>query len=185
MTGSETVRPALRHVGIFASDPDAVARFYCDHLGLRETDRGTTMGHQVVFLSADPGQHHQLVIADGRAADQRSTVCQLSFEVPDLASLRALVDRLRLAGHAVHRVVDHGTSWSAYVDDPEQNTVELYVSTDWYVHQPSAEPLDLDQPDGEIDAATAARCHADPTFRPFSEWSAELASQLGSEASRR
>ena len=26
MTGSETVRPAMRHVGIFASDPDAVRR---------------------------------------------------------------------------------------------------------------------------------------------------------------
>lgn len=183
MSGTSNGRPALNHVGVFAVDVEAVAGFYSEFLGMQVTDRGITMGVRVVFLSADPRQHHQLVVAEARQPGQPSTVAQLSFEIPDLASLRALVGRLHAAGLDPYRVVDHGTSWSAYVNDPEGNPVELYVTTPWYVPQPCAEPLDLSEADDVIVARTEGRCCADPHYRPMAEWTADMHRSLaGTEA---
>ena len=49
--------------------------------------------------------------------------------------------------------MNHGNSWSLYFNDPEDNTVEIYMDTPWYVAQPFADDLDLDLPD---DRSTAS-----------------------------
>ena len=66
------------------------------------------------------------------------------------------------------------------MDDPEGNTVEVYVNTPWYVPQPGNVPLDLDQPDDVIEAGTKARCLADPAYRPMADWGADLEASLTS-----
>ncbi|MCK7495218.1 MAG: hypothetical protein MZW92_32065 [Comamonadaceae bacterium] len=45
-----------------------MVRFYSELFGLRVMDRGRgrTFNTDLVFMSADPEHHHQLVIASGR-----------------------------------------------------------------------------------------------------------------------
>jgi catechol 2,3-dioxygenase len=61
-------RPTLSHFGVYATDVDKMVHFYKTVFGLVETDRGVgkTFKAPLVFLSASPDQHHQLVIAGGR-----------------------------------------------------------------------------------------------------------------------
>ena len=59
-------RPTPSHFGIFATDVEKMVSFYKTVFGLTETDRGgaKTFKAPLVFLSANPDHHHQLVIAD-------------------------------------------------------------------------------------------------------------------------
>lgn len=177
-----TARPALNHVGIFVRELEPMMSFYRDALGMVVTDRGTTFDRGVVFLSSDPAHHHQLVLAEGRGEGQPSTLCQLSFLLPDLAALRSVVKTLAALGVTPQRLANHGTSWSIYVEDPEGNPVELYVNTPWYVSQPRAERLDLDLSDAEIWAATEALCRQDPTFTSMQAWGDRLARATGRQS---
>ena len=171
-----SARPALNHVGIFVRDLEPMLDFYRDVIGMSVTDRGETMGHGVVFLSSDPHVHHQLVLADGRGPDQASTVCQLSFLLPDLAGLREVVATLARNGFEPTRLANHGTSWSVYMMDPEDNILELYVDSPWYIHQPRADHLDLSKSDDEIWSETEAMCRQDASFMLMTEWSKGLSS---------
>ena len=50
---------------------------------------------QLVFLSRDPNEHHQIVLASGRPAEaQFNVINQISLRVPDLATLRELHGRV-------------------------------------------------------------------------------------------
>ena len=174
------VRPALNHVGVMARDLDALATFYKEAVGMLETDRGmSSAGTPVIFLSSDPSIHHQLVLAAGRGSDQASTIGQLSFVLPEISDLRTTVARLRAAGREPQRIVDHGASWSVYVLDPEDNTLEFYVVSPWYIPQPHADPLDLDLPDEKIRRITLERCRATPGFKDMSVWSQGMTARLG------
>jgi catechol 2,3-dioxygenase len=177
-----TAKPALNHVGIFVRELEPMVSFYRDALGMVVTDRGTTFGRGVVFLSSDPAHHHQLVLAEGRDQGQPSTLCQLSFLLPDLAALRSMVKALAALGVTPTRLANHGTSWSVYAEDPEANPIELYVNSPWYVSQPRAEGLDLDLSDEEIWAATEAMCRQDPTFKSMQTWGDELALATGRQS---
>ena len=91
-------RPTPSHFGIFVTDVEKMVQFYTQVFGLVETDRGVgkTFKAPLVFLSASPDQHHQLVIAGGRPPEATfSTVMQLSFAVPDIQSLRDIRDKAR------------------------------------------------------------------------------------------
>ena len=61
-------RPTPSHFGIIVTDVEKMVQFYTQVVGLVETDRGVgkTFKAPLVFLSASPDQHHQLVIAGGR-----------------------------------------------------------------------------------------------------------------------
>ena len=63
---------------------------------------------------------------------------------------------------------------SIYFMDPEDNTVEVYLDTPWYVAQPHGDPLDLDHADADIWRETEAIVRADPTFKPVDQWSREV-----------
>ena len=124
----------------------------------------------LVFLSRDPSQHHQLVLADGRTPDSPSTVMQISFKVDGLDALRTARSRALANGAADLLGLSHGDALSIYFSDPESNTVEVYVDTPWYVAQPHGDPLDLDLPDEVIWKRTEDACRADPTYMSIEEW---------------
>ena len=87
----KVTRPTPSHFGIFVTDVEKMVHFYKTIFSLTETDRGVgkTFKAPLVFLSASPDQHHQLVIAGGRPAEATfSTVMQLSFAVPSIQHLR-------------------------------------------------------------------------------------------------
>lgn len=165
-------RPALSHFGVFCRDLDAMVAFYADVFDMTCTDRGEghTMPYTIAFMSGNPEQHHQLALASGRGADAPSTVMQISFKVGSLEDLRAARRRAEAAAATNMRALNHGNALSIYFSDIEENTVEVYLDTPWYVTQPHGDPLDLSLPDEEIWAETERICRADPTFMPVEEW---------------
>ena len=90
-------KPALAfsHLGVYVRDLARMEAFYTGLLGFTVTDRGDysapTGPTYLVFLSRDPDEHHQIVLATGRPEGLAfSTLNQISFRVSDLAGLRAL-----------------------------------------------------------------------------------------------
>lgn len=166
----------LCHFGIYANDLNRMVEFYTRVFGLTVTDWGSsTRGMDIAFLSGNPDEHHQLVIAGGRPNEATfSTVNQVSFQVAGLDELRRYYAWLVREGVDKLEARDHGNAWSVYFSDPEGNRMEVYTSSPWYVGQPFGEPLDLTQPADVIMARTEAMVRQDPTWKPMTEWSAEL-----------
>ena len=176
-------RLAFSHIGFAVRDLDAMADFYSRVLGFVITDRGgldTPAGRvDLVFLSRDPREHHQVVLASGRPPDARyNNINQISFRVDDVAALRAM--HARIQGEAVTEIapVSHGNALSVYFRDPEGNRIELFMDTPWYVDQPLRVPMDMSLSDDELMrwAETTARELAG--FRPVEEWRSELARRM-------
>ncbi len=168
-------KPKLCHFGIYARDLNKMVEFYTRVFGLTVSDWGrSSRGMDIAFLSGTPDEHHQLVIASGRPDDATfSTVNQVSFRVNTLEELRRYYAWLVKEGVNKLEARDHGNAWSIYFSDPEDNRMELYLPSPWYVAQPCGELLDLTKPAAEIEAQTEAMVRKDPTCRLASEWSAE------------
>jgi catechol 2,3-dioxygenase len=171
---------AFAHIGLYVRDLGHMERFYTDFLGLIATDRGDLNGAQLVFLSRDPREHHQIVLVSGRPVEPGfSVINQISLRVPDLAALRHF--QAHAAAHGAHDVqaVTHGNAVSLYLRDPEDNRIEFYIDTPWYVSQPLRVPVDLAKPDAALwrDIETLARTM--PGFAPVEEWRRKFAARMG------
>jgi catechol 2,3-dioxygenase-like lactoylglutathione lyase family enzyme len=169
------------HLGFYVRDIERMARFYRDALGFFETDRGLLGPVQLVFLSRDPNEHHQIVLASGRPEGPGfNLINQISLRVPDLAVLRE-VRRRALAEPAVSELVavTHGNAVSIYFRDPEGNRLEVFMDTPWYCEQPLREPIDLDRPDAEVLAQAETLARTRPGFRSRNEWRADMEKMMG------
>lgn len=169
------------HMGFYVRDLERMTRFYRDVMCFTETDRGDLGPVQLVFLSRDPAEHHQLVLASGRPADLSfSVINQISLRVPDLATLREVRNRVA-ADPGVHDLVcaTHGNAISIYFRDPEGNRLEVFMDSPWYCEQPLRETIDLDLPDDELMAFAEALARSRPRFQPRSQWMAEMARRMG------
>jgi catechol 2,3-dioxygenase len=175
-----TYSPNLSHVGVSCFDIDKMTDFYTSVFGLRVTDKGpgNTFPFMLAFLSGSADQHHQLAFAQNRPAGAVSTVMQLSFKVQTLNQLREARTRALGKGATAMRGLNHGNALSIYFMDVEDNTVEVYLDTPWYVAQPHGDPLDLDRTDAELWAETEKIVRADPTFLPVAEWSRQFSEKL-------
>ena len=120
-------------------------RFYCDVLGFYVTDRLGNGDQEMLFLSRSLLEHHQIVLAPGRSETSVSTINQVSFEIETLRKLIEAFQALTDLGITGMEAMNHGGSWSLYVPDPEGNTIELFVRTDWYVPPHATTGLDLSQ----------------------------------------
>ena len=184
----------LSHVGLSCFDLARLEDFYTRVLGMTVTDRGAVLGgtDRLVFLTADPGEHHQLVLASGRTegailegpvpgGSWGAAIFQLTFRLEDLATLRRVQQRLVAEGNTNFVPLNHGNSWSLYTRDPEGNGLELVVDSPWFVHQPSGEYLDLALPDEEILRQTEALCRATGDWKPYAEWRSEVAERIAAD----
>lgn len=169
------------HMGFYVHDLERMARFYKNVLCFTETDRGNLGPVQLVFLSRDPAEHHQVVLVSGRPADLNfNLINQLSFRVPDLAMLRAVLARALADGGASDiQSVTHGNAVSVYLRDPEGNRIEVFMDTPWYCEQPLREPVDLDQSDAAILARAEAIARSRPKFQSRAQWQADMARRMG------
>lgn len=174
---------SFSHIGIFVADMARMVDFYDRVLGFTVTDRGVLDSPRgavsLVFLSRDPREHHQIVLADGRPAELAfNSINQISFRMDDLAGLRQM--HARLLAEAVTEVasVSHGNAVSVYSRDPEGNRVELFIDTPWYVDQPLRIPIDLTLTDAVLWARIEADASKVPGFRPVEEWRAEVARKM-------
>lgn len=173
---------AFSHMGIFVQDIRRMSAFYTDILGMVETDRGALGAIQLVFLSADPAEHHQMVLATGRPEGIGfNTVNQISFRAGSLDELRALHRMIEAEPDCSELIpITHGVSWSVYFRDPEGNRIEAFVDSPFYINQPVREPLDLmGLDDDAILAATEQRCRQESSFMLASEWRAQMVEKLG------
>jgi catechol 2,3-dioxygenase len=169
------------HLGIYVHDLARMARFYREVMCFFETDRGDLGPVQLVFLSRNPTEHHQLVLASGRPAEPVfSLINQISLRVPDLATLRELRDRARADPGVTDLVaVTHGNAVSIYFRDPEGNRLEVFMDTPWYCEQPLREPIDLDRPDDAVLAQAEAMARSRPKFQPRAQWVAGMERLMG------
>jgi catechol-2,3-dioxygenase len=159
------------HIGLFVNDLPRMEAFYRDVMHFHVTDRGLLKGHDVVFLSRDFREHHQIVLVSGRTAARDARLLnQISFRVPCLDSLRNFYARVCELDVPKIDPVLHGNAWSVYFEDPEGNRVEVFTDSDWYIEQPIKEHLDLSLPAPEIRRLTHSFCIGKPGFKSFAEW---------------
>jgi len=166
------------HLGFHVRDLEAMARFYRGALQFTETNRGDLGPVRLVFLTRDPAEHHQLVLATGRPEGAFALINQISFRVPDLATLRNVHQRLVDHGAVDVQPVTHGNAISVYCRDPEGNRIEVFLDTPWYCEQPLREPVDLAQGDEAILARAEAMARGRPRFMARERWMAELAQKM-------
>lgn len=168
------------HVGLYVHDLAKMEQFYRTTLGLVITDRGELPGRELVFMSRDAEEHHQLVLASGRdGAPDVKVLNQVSFSMETLSDLRDFHDLLSKKKEISDLVpINHGLAWSIYFKDPEGNRIEVFVNTPWYVKQPIADPLDLNLSDAEITRRTELDYQNYPGFQTRSQWKKRLQSQL-------
>jgi catechol 2,3-dioxygenase len=176
------IRPQLTHVGLHTHAMDEQVAFFTEIFGLTVTDQGTfgPENGRIVFMSATPDEHHQVVLLEGGPdKDTPRTAQQISFLVGSLDELREMHKRVTDAGFEVDRMVTHGNAWSCYFFGPEGNRLELYAHTPWHIPQPHAHPFDLSKPTEEIVAETEAHVREYDGFMPAEERRAKMADVIG------
>jgi len=163
-------------MGMFVADAARMEDFYTRVLGFAATDRGNLGSTALVFLSRDPKEHHQIVLASGRPEGLPfNPINQISFRMAEFAGLREM--HRRLAAEKVRDLypVSHGNALSVYFLDPEGNRIELFVDTPWHCKQPMRVPMDLKLSDDELWAWAEAEARKQPDFMPIDEWRAKQA----------
>ncbi len=124
------IHPAVSigHVHLKVADLERSLAFYCGVLGFRLTQR---YGKQAAFIAAGDYHHHiglnTWQSQGGNPPPPRATgLYHVAILYPDRAqlgdALRRLIDaRIPLTGAS-----DHGVSEALYLNDPDQNGLELY-----------------------------------------------------------
>lgn len=123
--------PALTdigHVHLKVSDLERSLKFYRDILGFEIT---TMYGDQAAFISAG-GYHHHIGLntwhSQGAPPASRQGVglYHVAIRYPSRKDLAMILDRLRRARYPLTGASDHGVSEALYLNDPDNNGIELY-----------------------------------------------------------
>jgi catechol-2,3-dioxygenase len=179
-------RPGLKfsHFGLFVVDLARMEDFYVRVLEFTVTDRGTlptpTGPRALTFLSRDPDEHHQIVLASGRPATlDFNIVNQISFKTDGLDTLRTMYRRVQEEDTTDLNPITHGNALSIYVRDPEGNRLEFYLDLPWYVSQPLAAPLNMEAENDEIMATAERHARSLEGFKTREQWRGEMALRMG------
>jgi catechol-2,3-dioxygenase len=166
-------------MGMFVADAARMEDFYTRLLGFAVTDRGKLGTFDLVFLSREPTEHHQIVLVSGRPAELPfNPINQISFRMAEFAGLREMHRRLVAENVRELSPVSHGNALSVYFLDPEGNRIELFVDTPWYVAQPMRIPMDMTLSDAELWAWAEREARGLPGFRRVEEWRADMARRM-------
>lgn len=118
----------IGHVHLKVSDLSRAMDFYCGLLGF---ELMTKYGEEAAFISAG-GYHHHIGLnvwfsKNGTAAPRNATgLFHTAILYPTRKDLATIFQRLRAAKYPLTGASDHGVSEALYLDDPDQNGVELY-----------------------------------------------------------
>ncbi|KAA9346232.1 VOC family protein [Larkinella humicola] len=118
----------IGHVHLKVANLERALSFYCDLLGFTLV---TTYGKDAAFVSAG-GYHHHIGLntwysKDAPPAPVRSTgLFHTAILYPTRRDLSVALRRLVEANYAITGASDHGVSEAIYLNDPDQNGVELY-----------------------------------------------------------
>lgn len=131
----------IGHVHLKVSNLERALTFYRDLLGFEVT---MMYGKDAAFLSAG-GYHHHIGLntwqSKGAAPASPFGVglYHTAILYPTRKDLAVVLDRLRKAGYPLSGASDHGVSEALYLNDPDNNGVELYCD-----RPPSSWPYDED-----------------------------------------
>ncbi|HEV3259258.1 MAG TPA: VOC family protein [Gemmataceae bacterium] len=128
----------VRHVGLTARDPAALAEFYRDVLGLQVVPMDTAALGATAFLRSHPAEQSLDLALFANPALQH-----IAFEVRSLADLRAFHQRVIGRGVPVKMALNHGVSLSFYFDDPEGHLIEVYWPTGVACRPRHGDPIGL------------------------------------------
>jgi catechol 2,3-dioxygenase len=123
----------LGHVVFYVKDLEQSLVFYRDLLGFREV--GRIFNGAAAALTSGRTHHELLLIqvsdAPGPPAGRHRGLYHIGIKVGDsLDELRAAKRDLERAGITIDGMSDHTVSQSLYLQDPDNNEVELYVDAD-------------------------------------------------------
>ena len=176
----------LSHFGMFVTDINKMVDFYTRFLGFAVSDRGPNPNGEIVFMTRDPREHHQLVMASGRPKDlQFNVINQISLRVDSLETLREFYLGLKDEPVEILGPISHGNALSVYFRDPEGNRVELLIDTPWYVPQPHRVPVDIMQSDEQLWGGIEKHCRGIPGFKSRQEWMANVEKKIAQATAAR
>ncbi len=118
----------IGHVHLKVADIERSLKFYRDLLGFEVTTR---YGTDAVFISAG-GYHHHIGLntwfskGSGPAPKNIPGLFHTAIVYPERKDLAMILDRLQKADYPLTGASDHGVSEALYLNDPDQNGVELY-----------------------------------------------------------
>jgi len=118
----------IGHVHLKVADLDRSLGFYRDLLGFQETQR---YGDGAVFISAG-GYHHHIGLNTwysknaAPAPAKAAGLFHTAILYPTRKDLAVIFKRLIDANYPLTGASDHGVSEALYMDDPDNNGVELY-----------------------------------------------------------
>jgi len=120
------------HVVLKVRDLERSARFYAGELGLKEVAR---FPGRMVFFSAGSNHHDLAVMAVGADApsppDHGVGLAHVALKIGDsIDALREAKALLEAQAVTIRGIRDHHVSQSIYLEDPDGNTIELYVDAD-------------------------------------------------------
>ncbi len=140
----------IGHVHLKVSDINRSLKFYCDLLGFELT---MMYGENAAFISAG-GYHHHIGLntwySKGSSPAPVNSVGLFHTAIlyPTRKDLAAIYKRLMEQDYPLTGASDHGVSEALYLNDPDENGVELYWDR----------PKDQwpQKPDGSLDMFTAS-----------------------------
>jgi catechol 2,3-dioxygenase len=118
----------IGHIHLKVSDLERSLEFYNGLLGFEITQR---YGMQAVFLSAG-GYHHHIGLNTWHSKDappapiNAAGLYHTAILYPTRKDLAAILQRLLDVAYPLTGASDHGVSEALYLNDPDNNGVELY-----------------------------------------------------------
>lgn len=130
MNSNYQLPPATRigHVHLKVSNLQRALDFYSGLLGFELV---TTYGEEAAFISAG-GYHHHIGLntwqsKGGKPAPKNAAgLFHTAILYPTRKDLARILQRLLEANYPISGFADHGVSEAIYLDDPDENGVELY-----------------------------------------------------------
>lgn len=138
----------VRHVGLAAKNPAALATFYREVMGMRvvgESPADSLFG-ATLFLSAHADEEDHEIVFFGNPAWAHT-----AFRVASLKELLTFYWRIKEQKLPIKFAFNHLASLAFYFEDPEGHLIEIYWATDVRgARQPIGEPIDFDLPEEEL-----------------------------------
>ena len=130
MNSNYQIPPATRigHVHLKVSNLQRALDFYAGLLGFELV---STYGEEAAFISAG-GYHHHIGLntwqsKGGKPAPKNAAgLFHTALLYPTRKDLARILQRLLDANYPISGFADHGVSEAIYLDDPDENGVELY-----------------------------------------------------------